>query len=133
MLPLIWAKEDVIRNAIVDTYVRLFLSQPPAEMDKKLEALYYAKNLTRYTQSLSLPPFTIVHLTQGSTATSLPRGHSAFAMGIISSLTCLSLRLTMDTNVGELTSLEELVALLARTKRIPKGVIDVLWDLFGTN
>lgn len=37
----------------------------------------------------------------------------------------------MDTNVGELTSLEELVNLLARTKRLPKGVIDTLWDLFG--
>ena len=37
----------------------------------------------------------------------------------------------MDTNVGELTSLEELVSILAKSNRIYKGVIETLWDLFG--
>lgn len=49
MLTLIWSKEETIRSAIIETYIRLFLSTP-TDMDKKLECLYYAKNLTKYEQ-----------------------------------------------------------------------------------
>jgi len=52
MLTLIWTKEDSTKNAIVETYLRLFLANPPPNVDAKVETLYYAKNLAKYRFSM---------------------------------------------------------------------------------
>jgi hypothetical protein len=40
--------------------------------------------------------------------------------------------LTHSANLGDLTSLEEFVVVTMNKKVLAKGVIDVLWQIFGT-
>lgn len=44
----------------------------------------------------------------------------------------LSSSLTFKANLGELTALEELITELTKNKHITPGVIQALWDIFGT-
>uniref|UniRef100_A0A6B2KWU1 Uncharacterized protein n=1 Tax=Arcella intermedia TaxID=1963864 RepID=A0A6B2KWU1_9EUKA len=86
MLTLIWSKEETVRKAVVDSYVRLYFVPPEELHQKKLQYLYISKNL---------------------------------------------IELTFSANLGELTSLEELVSSIWEKKIIPLPVVDVLWDIFA--
>ena len=78
MLSLIWSKEESIKEAVLDSYCRLFLTA------KRPEAVANS----------------LVQLTQGC-------------------------------NLGELTSLEEMVCILMRTDRLPVAAIKALWAMFS--